>query len=436
MSELPLSSIRVDVFNSLLAGGASNAARGLTQSLRDRGVDARVFYSPLVNQTDPGVSWIQPARWKSTFPKSIIDSISFRMYRERFKSVIRQRPLGSELFSSPRGAPGTPWPPRNLGSREKNPPSIVHLHWMAKFIDWKSFWQSMPAHQIVVWTLHDMNPFTGGCHFASGCRRFVDGCGQCPQLPKPSPNDFSREFLEIKRASLRSVRLHVVTASQWLSDMAKQSPVFENVESFHRIPYGLPIDQCQPIDREVARAKLGIAQTPFVFAFGALDLDIRRKGIPELMEAMRRLGRRDDVIGLALGDGHMDLSDIGFEVRSLGSIPTLKQRIEIYSACNAFVLPSTEDNFPLTGLEALASGTPIIAFDIGGIPDFVRHQETGLLSEVDPAALATNLQRLIDGPSLTKVLGNQARELAIAEYDRATEADRYIDLYRTLISQR
>jgi glycosyltransferase involved in cell wall biosynthesis len=435
MNSSPKSPLRIDVFNSLLAGGASNAARGLTQSLRDRGVDARLFYSPLVKQTDPGISWIEPAQWKTFWPKSMIDSISFRLHREKFKSVTRQRPAGSELFSSPRGAPYTPWPPMNLDSRDKNPRSIVHLHWMAKFIDWKSFWRSMPAHQIVVWTLHDMNPFTGGCHFANGCRRFVDGCGQCPQLPEPSMDDFSHEFHAIKKASLRSVRLHVVTASRWLGEMAKQSPVFESVESFHCIPYGLPIDQCQPIERDAAREKLGIGKTQFVFAFGALDLDNRRKGMHELFEAMRRLGRRDDVIGLALGDGQMDLSDIGFEVRSLGSIPTLKQRIEIYSACNAFVLPSTEDNLPLTGLEALASGAPIIGFDIGGIPDFVRHQETGLLSAVDPGAMAANLQRLIDGPSLTKVLGQQARELAIAEYDHQREADRYIELYRSLISQ-
>lgn len=435
MSPIHADSIRVHVFNGLLAGGAANAARTLTQGLRDRGVEATLNYAPRLRGEDPGVDWIQPATWNVPWYRRLPSSVSFRFHRQGFKSAVRGRSRGSEIFTSPRGAAWTPWPPSCCRDDGDGRPSIVHLHWMGKFIDWKSFWSTMPSDQPVVWTLHDMNALTGGCHFTQGCQRYQQGCGQCPQLPRPSDDDCSRQFHELKRASLRGIDLHVVTASRWLGERARESPILESAKSFHRIPYGLPMKRCEPIDREDARRSWGLEPDQFVFAFGALDLENRRKGTGELMAALERLGRRDRVIGLALGGGEIDDSEIGFEIRSLGMIPRLEDRISVYSACDAFVLPSTEDNLPLTGLEALASGTAIIGFDIGGIPDFVRHEQTGLTSRVDPAAMAANLERLIDDRSLAVSMGQQARRMALEQYDEAHEADAYIRLYHSLLSR-
>ena len=426
--------MNINILSGLLDGGAANAALQLHRGLRQREIESRLYYAPRLGNRDQA-DGVTSAQWHSA---GLLRQMKFRLHRTRFKRIVRGRPAGNEIFTSPIGAPLTRWPPTNHTVAADD---VLHLHWVAKFIDTTSFFQSLPREQVVVWTLHDMNPFTGGCHFTSGCQQFTQGCGNCPQLPQPAADDLSRQGFAIKQAALANVNLHVVTASRWMSEQAKQSPIFANVKSFRRIPYGLPLDQYQPVDRLKARQALGLDPEAFVFAFGAADIENKRKGAQLLLDGLQQVAdwpnvQGPKVQGLVLGGGELPETSTPLPpLQSLGFIKEVDKRVQVYSACDAFVLPSTQDNLPLTGLEVLASGTPIVGFNCSGVPDLVRPGETGLLAEANDATdLGNQLRYLADHPEEAQRMGNTARQIALQEYSDQREAEDYIELYAALLA--
>lgn len=427
--------MNVNVLNGLLDGGAANAAKQLHHGLREQGVQSRLYYSGALKHHSEPPPEAYPAHWQGAWPGRLTRYASFRAHRAAFKREVRNRPRGNEIFTSPRGAPQTIWPPINHPQVARE---IIHLHWVAKFIDYASFFGSLSPSQPVVWTLHDMSPFTGGCHFTVDCGRFVQGCGECPQLPVSGPEDISRQGFRVKRTALRDVNLHVVAASRWMMEQARQSPIFANARSFHRIPYGLHLDLYRPVDRAQARAELNLDPDAFVFAFGAVDVENRRKGAALLLEGLQRIADVDGAQGLVLGGG--DLPDVKTALpplKSMGFVKEIDRRVLIYSACDAFVLPSTEDNMPLTGLEAMASGTPIVGFDAGGIPDFTRPGQTGLLApKADAIELGNQLRYLSEHRDEAAAMGRNARQVIESEYSDQREAKDYIALYASLLAEK
>ncbi|MGI9474229.1 MAG: glycosyltransferase [Rubripirellula sp.] len=434
MNERPSEvSPRVHLMSGLLGGGAANAAKRLLGGLREEGVEAQLLYPPKLKlQSDVIEPGIRRLQWNVGGWDRMSRSVQFRIHRESFKRKVRGRAPGQEIFTSPRGAPYTPWPPTGVRPQAGD---ILHLHWISKFVDYTSFFESIPNSVPVVWTLHDMNPFTGGCHFTEGCRQFTTGCGNCPQLPRPDADDISRQFFQIKRQALQGVDLHVVTVSRWMMEQAKQSPVFDHVKSFHRIPYGLALDEFQPKDRKEARAELGLDPDAFVFSFGAADIENRRKGFGLLLESLEAIADVPGATGLVFGGGDLPQVEHSIpELRSMGFIASVERMMTIYAASDVFILPSTEDNLPLTCLESLASGTPVLAFEAGGVPDMVRPRETGWLApNGDRAALGQQLRYITEHPEEVERFGTTARKVALDEYSRQREAKAYAKLYATLL---
>jgi glycosyltransferase involved in cell wall biosynthesis len=312
---------------------------------------------------------------------------------------------------------------------------IIHLHWIAKFIDYTSFFQSIDPGQPVVWTLHDMNAFTGGCHFSGGCERFRLGCGECPQLVGRGPDDLSRQFFDEKERALKDLNLHVVAPSRWLIESARSSRMFRNANSFSHFPYGISTSDYYPMERTEARARLGIDQDATVFCFGAMDIKNRRKGAREMLAALSAVADLPNVQGIVFGAGELPASSKPLPpLHQIGPVHGLLQQRALYSASDVFVLPSLEDNLPLTGLEAMACGTAIVGFDAGGIPDYVQSGKTGLLARTgDAEDLGHKLRTLINAPELAETMGRRARRRIEAEYSGDREADAYRSLYAGLV---
>ncbi len=427
--------MHINLLSGLLDGGAANAAKQLLRGLKKQGVSCRLYYPPKLKVSSSPPEDAYPAKWRNRRGwGGVGDYVRFRIHRTDFKKKVRGRPKGNEIFTSPRGAPQTLWPPSNHSHAADD---ILHLHWVAKFIDYPTFFGSLPPELPVVWTLHDMNPFTGGCHFADHCERFRNGCGDCPQLPQSAPNDISSQIFETKRNALSGVNLHVVAASRWMLEKAKSSPIFGAAKSFQRIPYGLRLDDYTPIPQAQARAELGLDPNAFIFSFGAVDIENRRKGMCLLLDGLQKVADLENVQGLVMGGGDLPNIDTPLpKLKSMGFVREVEKRVQIYSACDVFVLPSTEDNMPLTGLEALASGTAVVGFDAGGVPDFVRPDQTGLLAECfDAAGLGEQIRRLHDHRDEAARMGRVARQVIEDEYADTREATDYTHLYQRLLSE-
>jgi glycosyltransferase involved in cell wall biosynthesis len=417
----------VDLLNTYTVGGAAAAALRLHESLRSHGVASRFWYKatkhPIVDRPDDA----RPLNWPTKSGGKVRELFRQVWMRRERKRALRGRGAGQEVFTSPRHYHPTKY---TLGA------DILNLHWVADWLDLPSFFTSLRANLPVVWTLHDMNPFTGGCHFSGDCRAFIEHCRHCPQLGQPHKNDLSTRGFKIKQQALRKQGLHIVAPSRWLMQQAQQSRLFATAESFQTIPYGLDTDLFAPADKQLSKQQLGLPTDNIVIGFGADSFQRRRKGLSQLLQALTQVAS-PEVTGLMFGqcDGR-DRHDPGLPViRSMGYVSDRAKQARIYAATDIFVLPSLEDNLPQTGLEAMACGTPVVAFDSGGISDYVRVGRTGLLARSGNSGdLAHQLRRLIKDRCMRCQMGANARAMVEQEYSRRHEATAYIDLFQRLIA--
>ncbi len=436
----------VNHFNTLMDGGAATAARRLHEELCALSTESHFYHAVKVQDNEvPNyhrAEWSRESPWQRT-----LSAVRYRFYRESFKRAVQSKRSDNEIFTSPRAASVTPWPP--ISHRIEHKPriehkllsgdskEIVHLHWIAKLIDYESFFGSLEPSQPVVWTLHDMNAFTGGCHFAGSCENFKTGCGNCPQIPRSSDTDISRQSFAIKQQALQCINLHVVAPSRWLLDTASSSLMFQRAKSFTHIPYGIPTNELYPMDRSEARARLRMDPNATVIGFGAMDVKSRRKGAAELTTALASLANLPNVQGLVFGSGQLPETRLPMpHIHEVGAISGTFQQRMVYSACDVFVLPSHDDNLPLTGLEAMACGTPVVGFAAGGIPDYVRPGVSGALVQVgDANELGETLRSLVVDRERLQRLGQGARRIIESEFYGKREAESYQRLYAALLGE-
>ena len=311
---------------------------------------------------------------------------------------------------------------------------VINLHWVAGFMDHRGLFASLPKQKPLVWTLHDMNPFTGGCHYALGCQRFTDACGACVQLRSTSVTDvsqriFKRKFDAFSRRERNTTK--IVTPSRWLAEEARRSVIFRGYD-IKVMPYGLDCEIFRPRERKAARDICGLPQDTPIVMFAADGLGNHRKGFDLLLGALDRLPRDLEVALVAVGNG--DLASLNDRrIISLGPIADTRFLSAVYSASDLFVLPTRADNLPNVILEAMACGLPLVAFDVGGVPDMVRPEETGLLASAENInELSAAIYRLIKDAPLRFRMGKRCREVALAEYSLDIQATQYRALYEQL----
>jgi glycosyltransferase involved in cell wall biosynthesis len=190
-----------------------------------------------------------------------------------------------------------------------------------------------------------------------------------------------------------------------------------------------------PRPQQAARSLLGLPEDAFVVLFAATSLGLRRKGLFLLAQALAAPLMSEKLCLLSLGNGLPDLN-IPVPIKHLGKIQDELLLSCIYSAADVFVCPSLQDNLPNTVLEAMACGTPVVAFDVGGIPDMVRPGITGLLAPAgDPAALHDSIVELLQSPTKRAEMAAACRRVAIEEYGLESQARRYTQLYETALQR-
>jgi glycosyltransferase involved in cell wall biosynthesis len=414
----------VDMLNTHLTGGAALAARRLHDALRSAGIRSRFWHSSCATG-DARVAHARPLAW----PRPRLSATVKQLRLHWDKHGLARRQSGWEIFSDARQIAPTPYDSNLLQG------DILHLHWVARWLDYGSFFGSVPDHLPIVWTLHDMNPFTGGCHYSNGCEAFSLGCAYCPQLTRRAINDPSRISFDLKRQLLEGKNLHVVTPSRWLTRQARRSPVLSAAKSIRTIPYGLDVQLFSPRNKTAARKRFNLSDECIVLGFGADSVEVPRKGTRLLLEALASIQTPRQVVGLWFGNGCLPARCGRVRLQGAGYLDDPRILATFYSAADLFVLPSLEDNLPQTGLEAMACGTPVVAFAVGGIPDFTHDGQTGQLAKRgDVVDLARQIEALADEPRERRRLGGNARTLIEESFAASVELGGYLDLYRELLS--
>ncbi len=304
---------------------------------------------------------------------------------------------------------------------------IINLHWVSDFIDFKSFFKNNTKP--LVWTLHDQNPFTGGCHYSENCDKYSSNCHNCYLWKNKESLVIATEknFL-LKQTALSQKKIAVVAPSKWLHNLSLQSTLFGKQKHYH-IPYGLDTNVYFPINKSEARQAFSISDDKKVLLFISDKLFEERKGFKILKEAISIINR-DDVHLLAIGKENE--SDSNLKIQYTGHINDETTMNLAYNAADAFILPSLQDNLPNTMLEALSCGTPVIAFPVGGIIDCIKTGENGILAnKISVEALSIAISEFLNGGfNFSRDL---IREFAAKEFDQKKQALSYSKLYKQLL---
>ena len=289
----------------------------------------------------------------------------------------------------------------------------------------------------IVWRLSDMWSFTGHCCYAYDCERWKTGCGSCPLLADEPAlrTDRTAQLWRIKRRLYERANIHLVVPSRWIAGLAAQSPLVGHWPR-HVIPNGVDLNVFRPIGREAAREVFGLRQDEPVVLFSSVETKAYRKGGAVLVEALNRLRDRTKKPFRLLVVGH-DAREwetmVSVPVTAVETIKDDQLLAVMYSAADVFVHPALADNLPNGVLESLACGTPVVAFDVGGVSDAVRPLDTGYLARCNDADdLAHGIGRILDDAGLRARMNAFCRTVAESEYGMSLQTDRFEALYSNL----
>jgi len=408
------------------SGGAARAAARLSEGLRRIGFDSKLIVRERIG--DESTS-IQVA--------TAIDvggqTTGRNLLRRAQDRVVRGRtPLSNTVFSLDGSGIDL------SGSREILIADVVHLHWTSYFLSPYTISRLARFDTPLVWTLHDQWPFTGGCHFSSGCDEFAAACGNCPQLI-PEYQALASLMQAEKLATYANSEISLIAPSQWMANCAQRSSIFRD-RKVEVIPNGIDTKAFRPGDKQEARLKLGLPNDKFIVLLGAEGGREKRKGFDVVAEALRRTRlsprqkREVDIHVVCFGRLLPGMLRVGLPVHSLGVISGNERLRLAYCAADLYVLPSREDNLPNTLLESMACGTPVLAADCGGNPDLVMDSVNGLLaSTADPGSFCDKLLKVKRAPELVRSMGADARDMIVRRFSLEAIAFRHADLYRTLL---
>lgn len=307
---------------------------------------------------------------------------------------------------------------------------VIHLHWINQgMLSLKEIDRILASGKKVVWTMHDMWPFTGICHHAAGCNRYESNCGRCPYLAAPSPQDLSHQRFRIKQNVLAHGKITFVACSRWLKELAEKSPL---TRGHHLLSIPNPIDtmRYRPMDKKEMRDRMGLPQEKKLLLFAAANASDLRKGTSYLIEASQILAKQGNDIHMLIAgkqaeemQQHLALPSTALGYVKPDDMPAL------YNAADLYVTPSLLENLPNTIMEAMACGTPCVGFDTGGIPEMIDHLKNGYVARYKDAVELENGIRWALQEEVHSSLSASARQKVVELYAEEHVTQKYLKIY-------
>jgi glycosyltransferase involved in cell wall biosynthesis len=406
-------------------GGAGRACLRLSDALNAIGVESKVLvYYQFGN--NPKITNLS----KSPFAKA---KAVFNIMAERYlaKSFVKamKTPFSLQWFGK-----------SVVKNKLLKEADLIHIHWVNHgFLNPKFLAELADLEKPIVWTFHDSNAFTGGCHVRYSCENFHRQCGNCPLLKMSGPKDISHQTWKRKQKAYSQVNFDVVAPSRWMAQSVKESSLL-GLRKVTVIPNTIEVDVFKPYVKSEAKKILKIAPEKFVIMSGFMpSKNDKHKGTQFLVDALFELSRRpeipNDQIELVIF-GNKDEENVPkfpFKTTFLGTINKDEHLAKCYAAADAFITPSLEDNLPNTVMESLACATPVIAFTTGGIPDMVKHLQNGYLAKYEDANdLADGIEWLFLHEQKEDVQ-KEARRSILAHFSPTVVAEQHLALYLKLL---
>ena len=402
-----------------MKGGGALASYRLHRALLDLGAESRMLVLKK-HQDDPTVTKIDAG--PLTTPIHTADRLLRRLHRKRMADRI--------------------WSPGRFGVGGLQRHSLVQesdilgLYWVnGGFLSVAGIERLLRLNKPLVWRLSDLWPLTGGCHHPGDCEKFKTACACCPQLGSENVHDLSARQWQQKRRWPKA-GLTIVAPSRWLADRAAESALLRGVRIEH-ITTGIDLSVFKPRQKNKARQRLGLPVDRQLILFGANSAVANpRKGFPLLVEALGILMRQDRLTSFDLvlfGSDVAPVLPLDLQLHDRGVIEDEAEKALLFAAADLFVTPSLEENLPNTVIEAMATGTPTVAFDVGGTGELIDHGVNGYLATPgDGIDLARGLAALLSATASGTTMSERAHKAIAAAHDQRRIAGRYLDLFSEL----
>jgi glycosyltransferase involved in cell wall biosynthesis len=405
------------ISTSDLKGGASKAVYRLHLSLLAHGVDSQMIVQ---NKMSDDYTVLGPITKREQFFSMIrphIETIPVRFYRNRIKTSFSSSLLPSKIHKL---------------INDINP-DIVHLGWINEGTIRIEDLVKIKAP--IVWQLHDMWPFTGGCHYSNNCTLYKNNCGNCIILGSTKTKDLSRKIFTRKEKTFpRISNLTIVPVSRWLTNCVKESSLFE-LAKVTRLPNPIDTNIFKSLNKEVCKDLWNLPKDKKLILFGAMSATSdKRKGYRELIDSLSTVTDNDVELVVFGSSKPKQPSISGFKPYYLGHLSDDVSLVTLYNAVDVIVVPSLEENLSLIIIESLSCGTPVVAFNIGGNSDMITHKKNGYLAKpLDSIDLARGIEWVLNHPKYNE-LCHFSRERAVKEFDSDYVGQKYIQLYKEIIS--
>jgi glycosyltransferase involved in cell wall biosynthesis len=408
-------------------GGAAIASTRLLEALRAKQLSVRMLVQEGEEEKQGIFSTTKGVvkRWINLF-RFVLERLDF-LRQERSKSI-------HFLFSIANTGESI------IRNKHVMEADIIHLHWInAGFLSLKSLKELLQSGKPVVWTFHDMWPFTGGCHYALDCMEYTRECGQCPYLKNPGKADLSHRIWKKKNELFRNSQVTVITPSSWLEECVRASSLLHHWEvvTIHN-----PIDhkRFRPMGRDEACRSLGLDPSKKFILFGAATMKNVLKGYSYFLESIGLLAEEPDTVKdveiLLFGKTREDVArSFPLKTRNIAFVQSIQTIVELYSLAHLFVIPSLQDNLPNTIIESMLCGTPVVGFKTGGIPGMIDHKVNGYLATFKSSTdLAEGMKWVLSSESYES-LSADTREIALKRFSVDRSVEMHLDLYENLVNQ-
>lgn len=403
------------VNNHYQLGGAETVVRQLHEGIQARGLESSISVSE-------GHSWPRDKRISPLYPRVLA-----RLDHTRLRFIVQR------FFPKER------WTDQAFRKLAASSADIIHVHsFHGVYATLESLAYLVKAKP-VVWTFHRFWGITGGCDHPFECRKYLDGCGGCPQLGRfpLGLDDTTNKEWRRKMATLAEAPLTIIAPSLHLAEKVRQSPIGRQWNTVV-INNGVePRDFSGTRKQEPEfRRSLGLSENKTTAIFTNRDFKDPIKGFPTIVKALR--GINPDKLQLILAGGSSAWArgqlPKELDVVDLGYVGDRERLADYYEASDLFLYASDGENFPCAVLEAMSCECCVVTTPVDGVTEQVVHNESGIVaSDNNAQELKLALESVLDEPKKRRQIGARARATVMHQFTETGMIEAHLDLYHKMI---
>jgi len=393
-------------------GGAEKIARQLFYGIKDFGIET-FFLSGRNRRSEPkNINYIY---------KSLISRIPTYLIGKKTNGVINRTIYGKHKL---------------IKFIKDNQIDIVHFHNMhGNYIGVNDLDEIKKVCPRIIITMHDMWLITGCCPHSMECNLWkipskCEGCRGSAALVKYVKK--ANQYLELKNRAFSDKNIEFVSPSAWLRNCALEG-IFES-ENIRIINNGVDTSKYKNLSKDEMRRKYGLPRDKKILLFVSHSMESPYKGFKLLEDAISYLEDVEQYYLLILGHACDDFS-IPIEKKCFGYIYDENALNEIYAAADLFIIPSIAENYPLVALESLASGTPVVCFRVGGLPEIVGEDVGSVVKNLDSISLAKKIEEICSDDKKLVEMSRKCREYAVNRLSIEKMFENYRKLYEEMMNK-